>query len=249
LIQSHKNLGFSKACNLGASHCKSEFILFLNPDTRIYPDTLKNVLSFMRDEENAKVGLCGVQLFNEEGKIARSSSRFPSLSGILSQSIGLNKIFPSLGDPMYEWDHCSTKTVDQIIGAFFFVRHNIFKELKGFDERFFLYFEEVDFSFRSKQIGWSSVYLASAQAFHVGGGASYQVKSNRLFYSIRSRIQYVCKHFTPFKIVVTLFATLSIEPISRILFSIKNKSLISIKETFNAYIMLFKWLVFIIIKK
>ena len=248
LIKSSKNLGFSKACNLGASHCESEFILFLNPDTRIYPDTFRNVLGFMQDKKNAEVGLCGVQLFNEQGKIARSSSRFPSLSGILSHSIGLNRIFPALGDPMYEWDHGSTKTVDQIIGAFFFVRHNIFKELKGFDERFFLYFEEVDFSFRAKQIGWSSVYLASAQAFHVGGGSSYQVKSNRLFYSIRSRIQYVCKHFNIFKIVVILFSTLTIEPISRTIFCIKNKSLISIKETFNAYIMLFKWLVFMILK-
>ena len=249
LIQAQQNLGFSKACNLGASHCESNFMLFLNPDTRIYPDTLEKVLEFMRAEENSKVGLCGVQLFNEDGVIARSNSRFPSVSGILSHSMGLSKIFPVLGDSMYEWDHCSTKTVDQIIGAFFFVRHHIFKELNGFDEQFFLYFEEVDFSLRAKHLGWSSIYFAGAQAFHVGGGASHQVKSKRLFYSMRSRIQYAYKHFTLSKVIVVLFATLFIEPITRIALSIGNKSLVSIKETFNAYIMLYKWLVLSTIKK
>lgn len=249
LIEAQENLGFGKACNLGAGHSESDFILFLNPDARIYPDTLEKVLEFMKAEENSKVGLCGVQLFNEDGVIARSSSRFPSVSGILSHSMGLSKILPILGSNMIEWDHLSTKTVDQIIGAFFFVRQSIFQELKGFDEQFFVYFEEVDFSFRAKHLGWTSVYFAGAQAFHVGGGASHQVKSKRLFYSMRSRIQYVYKHFTPSKVIVVLFATLFIEPVSRILFSISNKSLISIKETFNAYVMLYEWLVLRTIKK
>ena len=123
LIEAQENLGFGKACNLGAGHSESDFILFLNPDARIYPDTLEKVLEFMKAEENSKVGLCGVQLFNEDGVIARSSSRFPSVSGILSHSMGLSKILPILGSNMSEWDHLSTKTVDQIIGAFFFVRH------------------------------------------------------------------------------------------------------------------------------
>jgi len=248
LIRAKENLGFGKACNLGAGHSESDFILFLNPDARIYPDTLEKVLEFMKAEENSKVGLCGVQLFNEDGVIARSSSRFPSVSGILSHSMGLSKILPILGSNMIEWDHLSTKTVDQIIGAFFFVRQSIFQELKGFDEQFFVYFEEVDFSFRAKQLGWTSVYFAGAQAFHVGGGVSQKVKSKRLFYSMRSRIQYSYKHFTTPEIAGVFFATLFIEPITRIVLSIVNKSLVSIKETVNAYVMLYKW-VFLINKK
>ena len=145
---------------------------------------------------------------------------------------------------MSEWDHLNTNTVDQVIGAFFFVRQSIFRKLKGFDEQFFVYFEEVDFSFRAKQLGWNSVFFAGAQAFHVGGGVSQQVKSKRLFYTMRSRIQYSYKHFTPIKIAGVLFATLIIEPITRLVLSIANKSLVSFKETLHAYVMLYKWLVF-----
>ena len=249
LIQANKNLGFSKACNLGADQSESEFILFLNPDARIYADTLEKVLAFMETEENSKVGICGVQLHNEKGEVARSSSRFPSLKGILSHSIGLSKMFPILGSAMSEWDHLNTNTVDQVIGAFFFVRQSTFQELTGFDEQFFVYFEEVDFSFRAKQLGWNSVFFVGAQAFHVGGGISQQVKSNRLFYTMRSRIQYAFKHFKLIKITLILFATIFIEPISRIIFSIFRRSLTSIKETLIAYSMLYKWLVLSILKK
>jgi len=249
LIQAHENLGFGKACNLGASHCESEFVLFLNPDASIYPDTLKNVLVFMNAKENSKVGICGIQLYNENGDIARSNSRFPSVTGFLSHSIGLSKAFPVLGNTMSEWDHSSTMTVDQVMGAFFFVRRHVFKKLDGFDEQFFVYYEEVDFSFRAKHLGWSSVYFAGAQAFHVGGGISQQVKAKRLFYSRRSRIQYVCKHLNVPKITLVLFATLFIEPVARIVLAIGNRSFASIKETFSAYIMLYQWMFLRIINK
>jgi len=242
LIEAQENFGFGKACNIGARYSTSEFILFLNPDARLYPDTLKKVLVFMRSEENAKVGVCGVQLDDESGVIARSSSRFPSVSGVLSHSIGLNRIFPVLGSPMSEWDHSSTKVVDQVIGAFFLVRRHLFDSLDGFDEQFFVYYEEVDFAFRAKRLGWSSVYYAGARAFHFGGGSSQQVKANRLFYSQRSRIQYVFKHFNSLEILLVLLGTLLVEPFVRITTSIFNRSLLSIKENLVAYYMLYRWL-------
>ena len=249
LIKAPKNLGFGRACNLGASHCQSEFLLFLNPDSRIYADTLKEVLGFMTADENMKVGICGVQLEDKNGEIAKSNSRFPSVRGLLSHSIGLTRFYPSLGMAMSEWDHSTTRIVDQVIGAFFLVRRHIFQQLEGFDERFFVYFEEVDFSFRAKRLGWYSVYFAGAQAFHIGGGVSQQIKDKRLFYSLRSRIQYVRKHFTLSKVIMVLFVTIIIEPFARIALSIGNKSLVSIKETSSAYFMLYKWMFLLILKK
>ncbi len=242
LIQAHENLGFGKACNLGARHCDSAFVLFLNPDARIYPHTLKSVLGFMGETGNLNVGICGVQLENENGEIARSNSRFPSATGLLSHSAGLSKLVPILGAPMSEWDHSSTKVVDQVIGAFFLVRRHLFDTLDGFDEQFFVYYEEVDFAFRAKRLGWSSVYYAGAKAFHFGGGSSQQVKAKRLYYSQRSRIQYVFKHFNSLGILLVLLGTLLIEPTVRISVSIFNRSLSSIKETLVAYYMLYRWL-------
>ncbi len=249
LIQLEENIGFGRACNLGAKHCKSKYILFLNPDARLYKDTLEIVLNFMNDIENSNVGICGVQLEDGDGNIARSNSRFPSLKGLLSHAIGLTKLIPHLGDPMSEWDHSSTQKVDQIMGAFFFVRNNLYNKLSGFDERFFVYFEEVDFSKRAKNLGWSSVYLANAKAFHFGGGVSRQVKARRLFYSLRSRIQYIFKHLNLIEVTLILLVTIIIEPITRLAFSFFNRSSQALGETLIAYFMLYKWLVLYPFKK
>ena len=66
---------------------------------------------------------------------------------------------------MAEWDHAQTRQVDHVIGAFFLVRRDLFDVLGGFDERFFVYLEDLDFSYRARQAGWHSVYLADVQAF------------------------------------------------------------------------------------
>ena len=241
-MESKINLGFGRACNLGASYSDSEFILFLNPDARVYSETLKDVLAFMGESGNTHIGICGVQLEDEDGNIARSSSRSPSAMGFLCNSTGLDKIFPSWGNTMKDWDHLSTKTVDQVIGAFFLVRRSLFDSLKGFDERFFVYFEEVDFSFRAKNLGWASVYFSGAKAFHLGGGVSQQVKAERLFYSRRSGIQYIWKHFSILKIILVCFGTLIIEPFARIMQSLARRSIVSIKETLVGYALLYRWL-------
>lgn len=242
LIRARKNLGFGKACNQAASHCNSEFILFLNPDARIFGDTLSKIQSFMNDTENTKIGICGVKLYDENGHIARSCSRAPSAKAYFSKAIGLTKIFPSFGNAMYEWNHSDTRIVDQVIGAFFFVRRSLFVSLQGFDERFFVYFEEVDFSYRARKEGWYSAYFCGAEAFHLGGGSSDQVKAERFFYSARSRIQYAFKHFSVPDVVIVLFVTLCIEPISRSVLALSMGSVVSLKENLRAYWMLYRWL-------
>jgi len=143
---------------------------------------------------------------------------------------------------MTDWDHVETRQVDQVIGAFFLVRRSVFEELQGFDERFFVYFEEVDFSRRAQQKGWQSFYLADTQAFHAGGGTSGQVKAKRLFYSLRSRTLYSFKHFSLVNAVTVLLATLCAELFSRSLLAIVRGSGASIKDVWGAYWMFITWL-------
>lgn len=241
LIRSSENLGFGKACNLGARYACTEYLLFLNPDAAVYPNTLKMAIDFMASSANKKVGICGVQLVNKQGKVARSCARFPSLMGFILSAFGIDRIFPRFGHLMAEWRHDATKEVDQVIGAFFFVRRELFQELGGFDERFFVYFEEVDFSLRARQIGWRSVYLADVQAFHAGGGTSDQVKARRLFYSLRSRLLYAHKHFGPLSFIVVCLTTFLIEPISRSVLAVSRCSWASLRETWASYLMLWRW--------
>lgn len=240
LIRTGENLGFGKACNLGAERATSDYLLFLNPDAALFEGTLTTVVNFMYEPANQGVGICGVQLIEENGQISRSCARFPSASGLLVHAVGLDRIFPILGHLMAEWDHLNDRQVDHVIGAFFFVRRSLFEQLHGFDERFFVYLEDLDFSYRAHQAGWHSFYLTDVQAFHSGGGTSRQVKAHRLFYSLRSRLFYGFKHFKPSHAWGLLIVTLAIEPISRSVFSLLRGNLRDVNVTFKGYQMLYR---------
>lgn len=242
LLRAGENLGFGRACNLGATRATNEYILFLNPDAALYEGTLPKVLAFMEAPENAHVGICGVQLIEEDGRVARSCARFPTAVRFVSRAIGLDRMFRKLGYHMADWDHRSRGQVDHVIGAFFFMRKSLFLDMGGFDPRFFVYLEDLDFSYRCANAGWPSFYLADVQAFHYGGGTSEQVKAHRLFYSLRSRIQYAFKHFSVLGALTVLLATLCIEPMSRTLLAVARRSFSSIKEIWLAYFWLLKWL-------
>jgi GT2 family glycosyltransferase len=242
IIRNSENRGFGKACNIGARFATSDYLLFLNPDAELYVDTLPKALNYMQNPANAKVGICGVQLLDETGRVSRSCARFPSPMGLALQAIGLDWIFPRLGHFMTEWDHAETRIVDQVIGAFYLVRRELFESLGGFDERFFVYFEEVDFAYRAKQIGWRSVYFVDARAFHAGGGTSNQIKARRLFYVLRSRLLYTFKHFSSVGVTVVTLTTFVLEPLSRSVLAILRRSWTGLRETWAAYGMLCLWL-------
>ncbi len=243
LIKASHNLGFAKACNLGAKNSQVEYLLFLNPDAVVFDEALERTLAFMRSPQGTNVGICGVQLLDETGKVARSCSRFPTPLRILAHSAGLDRLVPSVGYSMVDWSHNSTQQVDQVIGAFFLIRKELFEKLGGFDERFFLYYEEVDLSFRAKQAGWLSFYLADARAFHKGGGTTNQVKALRLFYILRSRLLYSSKHFSFLGVGLVWLSTLLIEPFTRSALALIKRSPNDFSETWQAYLMLSRWIV------
>lgn len=240
IIRNAQNLGFGVACNQGAALANSEYLLFLNPDAALYKNTLPKVLAYMQNPCNAKVGICSVQLLDEAGQISRTCARFPTALGFMAHATGLNRLFPRLGHTMAEWQHDQTRQVDQVIGAFFLVRRNLFETLGRFDARFFVYMEDVDFSRRAHNAGWHSVYISSAQAFHVGNGTSRQIKARRLFYSLRSRLLYTFKHFNVLGVTAVLLATLFIEPLSRSVLAIARRSWTTLKETWVAYALLYR---------
>lgn len=237
-----ENAGFARGCNQGALHATSAYILFLNPDAAVYSDTLPAVFGCMESAEHRKTGICGVRLLDELGHVARSCSRYPSPSRCVAQSLGLDKFIPRLGAAMTEWDHLQNRFVDQVIGAFFLVRRDLFIQLNGFDEQFFVYYEEVDFAYRAAKAGFGSYYLNDTSAFHLGGGVSNQVKARRLFYTLRSRLLYSVKHFSAAGNVVVLLSTLVLEPLTRLALALVKRSGAAFKETLSGFGMLYRWL-------
>jgi GT2 family glycosyltransferase len=242
LIRARSNLGFARACNLGARRCSAKYLLFFNPDARVMEGTLETVLGFMESGPGRKVGICGIRLLDDRGEVQRHCARFPSLRSFVGISTGLDRLFPRLfpGLFLHEFDHLSSRPVDHVIGAFYFVRKQVFDRLDGFDERFFVYLEDLDLSLRAKKEGWGVYYLAEATAFHRGGGTSDQVKAKRLFYSLRSRIIYAFRHFSRGSAFAVAALTLLVEPWPRMLRALLRGSVAEAKDTASAFAMLWR---------
>lgn len=242
VIRNTVNRGFSAACNLGASTGAADYLLFLNPDVTLLNDSLWKPISFMEDAAHKSIGIVGIQLLDGKNNVSRTCARFPTAGRFFAAMIGLNRLFPGAFKDhfMLEWDHKESRTVDQVMGAFFLVRGSLFRSLGGFDERFFVYFEEVDFSLRARKAGFETYFLAEAAAYHKGGGTSDQVRSLRLFYSLRSRLLYAYKHFPRPAATALALGTLILEPFTRILYAGFRLSFREIAETIKAYLRLWR---------
>lgn len=242
VIRAGSNLGFAAACNLGARQASSSYLLFLNPDTRIGPESLSVPLAFMERPDNSQVGICGIQLRGVHDRVSPSCARFPTLGRLIAGALGLDKVpgLRGMGMGMSEWAHDDTRVVDQVMGAFFLIRRELFERLGGFDVQFFVYFEEVDLSYRARKAGWKSMYLKDAQAFHAGGGTSWQVKTHRLFYSLRSRLLYGFKHFPKWQAWVLVVVTSVLEPVSRTAWCLARGDWSGVRHTWQAYRMLWR---------
>lgn len=237
VIRNRTNCGFAAACNQGARRSDADYLLFLNPDTRLFEDSLDQPIAFMEDPNNQKVGIVGIQLVDDIGGVHRSCTRFPKPRHFLSQMLGLDRLLPRHCPShfMATWDHGESRSVDHVIGAFYLIRRQLFEKLKGFDERFFVYLEDLDLSYRAFMAGRQAFYLADARAYHKGGGTSEQVKAVRLFYALRSRILYGYKHFRRWSATGLMLGTIFLEPLARIGLAISMRSPGAIKETAKAW--------------
>jgi N-acetylglucosaminyl-diphospho-decaprenol L-rhamnosyltransferase len=222
VVRNQANLGFAAACNQGAALCQTEYLLFLNPDTELLGNSLSVPLDYLDNPLHHQVGICGIQLLNKKGQVARSCSRLPTGYTLMTLALRLQSVSRRLFPPpfMKEWDHGKTQAVEQVIGAFYLVRTELFRELNGFDERFFVYFEEVDFCKRTHQLGLQTVYLATAQARHVGGGCSVHDLTGSHYYLLNSRLAYAEKHFKTWQSTMIKATTLFCEPLIRLMGSV-----------------------------
>jgi N-acetylglucosaminyl-diphospho-decaprenol L-rhamnosyltransferase len=236
VLRQAENLGFGAACNVGAAHAPTaDLLLFLNPDTTTPEQTLVHALGVLAQQAPARVGILGVQMRDEQGKPVHSCSRFPQASRFVAQALGFERLWPLSGHLMREWNHGDSRVVDQVIGAFFLVRREVYNVVGGFDERFFVYYEEVDFSLRAKQAGWLSYYDSAAGVYHEGGGTSKHIKARRLFYALRSRLAYADKHFSVPARGVVWACTWVLEPLTRACQLLLTGRMAELKDLGQAY--------------
>lgn len=250
-IRNAVNRGFAVACNQGGRSSRASYLLFLNPDMVLASDSLSVAVRFMESRQNSQVAVCGLQLVDAQGKIAASCSRFPKPRHFYAHMFGLSHFFPRRfpDSLMQEWDHGETRAVDIVMGAFLLVRRQVFETLGGFDERFFVYYEEVDFLHSVQRAGWQSFYLNTAQACHQGGACSSRSKAMRLFYSLRSRIIYSYKHFGRASATGVTLGSLLVEPFSRLAYAVWRGRVEEIGDTLKGYATVWNWLAASLLKQ
>lgn len=239
IIRNPRNLGFAAACNQGFKRCTASYILLLNPDTRIMQYTLSESVNFMNREPH--VDIMGCQLLHENDKIAISCSRFPTPLHFLFDALGLSLLFPRIFTPaliMSDWNHKSSRYVDQVMGAFMFIRKETLDKIGLFDERFFVYYEELDFCRRLYLKGGKTFFNSEIQVYHIGKGTTSTVTDFRLYLNLESRMKYAKKYFTLMGLILTYFATFFIEPFSRTIYSFLRGHFKEIPNTWKGYWML-----------
>lgn len=246
IIKNTENLGFAKASNQGAKGSDADYLLMLNPDTRLYANSLSVPIEFMEKEENKNVGIIGIQIVNDKNEISRNCARFPTPISMIYNSLGLDKAFPKIFDSHFlsEWNHKTNRVVDQVLGAFFMIRKTIYDRIRGYDERFFVYYEDLDLALRASKKAYFSYYLADAYIYHKGGGVTENVKAKRMFFNLQSKILFAQKHFNYRSFIIISLVVLMLEPISRIFGAVLTGSFHTIGEISKAYKKLYKSILF-----
>ncbi|MCB9496382.1 MAG: glycosyltransferase [Fibrobacteria bacterium] len=167
-----RNLGFSIGCNRGASRSKGRFLLFLNPDTVVFPDTLRKVVEFA--DTHPEAGIVGCRILDGDGRLQLACRRsIPTLAVALPRLTGLSFLFPkSRVFGRYNLTYLDPEVstpVEAVSGSFLMIRKNVFDSIKGFDEDYFLYAEDLDLCLRVARAGHQIWYCGEASIIHHKG--------------------------------------------------------------------------------
>jgi len=175
VIANQENLGFAKANNQAIKRASGKYILLLNPDMRVFDDTLARMFSWMNAHEKAWVAGC--RLIDESARIVKQVRRFPMLLDQLEIILKIPHIFPSVTNKylMDDFDYLKSASVDSVRGGFFMIRREVIKKIGLLDERFFLWFEEVDYCKRVKEAGGEVWYMPTAECIDLVGQSFKQV--------------------------------------------------------------------------
>jgi len=204
VLRMEENVGFAAACNAGATATQSDHVMFLNPDAMLAAGAIERLAAFL--DEHPDVACVGPRLLHPDGSLQTSAYRFPTvfteavrLTGLgrlvprrlLRKTPGIRSVAPSSGhfDP-----HDEARPADFITGACMLVRRSAFDAIEGFDETYFLYYEEIDLCRRLAAAGQATWLCPDAGATHRIGASSDTAR--RLVWEARhrSRIRYFDRH-------------------------------------------------------
>ncbi|MCJ7448530.1 MAG: glycosyltransferase family 2 protein [Bacteroidales bacterium] len=198
LIINHVNKGFSAANNQAIVLAKGRYILLLNPDTIVEEDTFSGCIGFMDNHPDA--GALGVKMIDGKGRVLPESKRsLPTPKTAFFKIFGFSFLFPKsrIFNRYYlgHLDSQVTTKADIISGAFMFLRREAVQKTGFLDEDFFMYGEDIDFSYRLMKAGFNNYYFPERKIIHYKGESTKKENLNVLVYFYKAMLIFVRKHF------------------------------------------------------
>lgn len=196
LAAQNQNSGFTCGTNLGLRQASGDFLLLLNPDTMVFPDTLSQLMDYLK--KNSNVGIVAPQLLFPDGKIQPSCRHFPARRDVFWHLLGLNSLFPQSAIfnrwKMGNFAHNQEMEVDQPQGAALMTHRKAFESVGLLDENFPMFFSDVDWCQRFKMNGWKIIFYPDAKIIHHQGTSIHRNRARMIWSSHRSFIRYFQKY-------------------------------------------------------
>ena len=229
LISNNQNVGFPKGNNIGVDQAKGEYICILNPDTVVAEDTFEKVLAFAKNKTD--LGIVGVKLIDGTGNFLPESKRgIPTPWVAFTKIISLYKLFPKSNrcNKYYaqHLDENQTGKVDILVGAFMFLKRELYNEVEGFDEDCFMYSDDIDLSYRVLQKGKSNYYFHETAVIHYKGEST--IKDGTYMKRFQEAMEYFYRKHFQASFLFSVFMKIGIvffSLIKRIQGRAKNKSI------------------------
>ena len=187
IIRNVKNIGFGRANNKGMKIAKGKYFFLLNTDTYLISNAIELFFDFMEEKENSTVAVVGGQLYKPNGGYSVSYGPFPNfklfVKGSFWRYFYKKKFYINEVVIPVKEDFIIPYEVDYVSGADFFIRREIINKTKGFNESFFMYFEETELSLRIKKIVYNAkiMILPQAKIVHIGQGSTLKSIKNKKF--------------------------------------------------------------------
>lgn len=193
ILEISENKGFGNACNIGAREAQGDILCFLNSDTEIVSSDFEKIVSEFND--NPKIGIIGPKLIGNDNIVQEwSAGREINLSDIILNNSGIKR-------SKKVWESKEKIKCDWVSGACMLIKKDLFNRLNGFDEKFFLYFEDVDLCKRAGDLNYKILYFPEFTIKHFGG-KSFENKKEQKKYYYSSQDYYFQKHFGKMKPVI-----------------------------------------------
>jgi hypothetical protein len=190
--KNEKNVGFGRAVNQGIAQGRGEFYLVLNPDVEVAPGSVEELIA--QAERDPSAGLVAPKLVYPDGTLQDSCRTFYTLPVFLMRRTFIGRLFPNhrllREHLMLDFDHAHTRAVDWCIGASLLARRRAVADVGPMDERFFLYFEDVDWCYRMQARGWKVIYHPAATMLHRYARESAKRPGRGLWLHLASTFRY-----------------------------------------------------------